>query len=482
MAQIKNYLTDPTLPFLSSALDGEIVRHFCRALIGDDIETSIVSCRVTRVRFRRAQRCIIQYELTLRRADGAEQVHWLVGYQYADCRKYRARANQLQRLTADRHPVDGLRPGIVIEEIRLLLQRFPFENRLPALVGFYFGIDRTVNLHLSQILHSDDWILASLDTHPARWRVGLSAVLRLELVVKHRDTGERRQHRLFARLDATETDTGLRSMLERSQDAGKLPFDLAPTLLSIPQQSLSIQASANGRALDSLLLESKANIDDARCLARVLANWHSAGEPLQNRCAKAEFEAVLEHSVRALANAVPACSLRLERLAQRIGRQMNHGLYRPAHLDLKAEHIFLHGDRITLIDIESAADADPMLDVAILYARLHHAAPLYALPDSASSLFALQLMRAYHQRVPSNWWRNFSACYAWALLKLAVHLFVCQRPDWPDWIERFVTEAELAISQDVGNLPFLPGSKHHLKPAHPGGPGQSIRSNQGVTA
>lgn len=223
-------------------------------------------------------------------------------------------------------------------------------------------------------------------------------------------------------------------------------------------------------------------MEDARQLASVLASWHTAGEPLQNRYAKEEFDAVLERSVRVLANAVPDCSLRLERLVQRIGQRMKHGFNRPVHLDLKPEHIFFHGDRITLIDIESAADADPMLDIAILYARLRHARTLYGLPDSASLLFALQLMRAYHQRVPSNWWRNFSVCYAWALLKLAVHLFVCQRPDWPDWIGRFVTEAELTIGRGAGKLSFLPEGKHHAKPAHRSEPGQFIRSNQGVSA
>jgi len=476
----KNYLNDPQLPYLSLALDGNIVRHFCRALISDNVAASISRCRVARVRLRRAQRCIIQYELTLRLAGGSEQTHWLVGYQYASRKKFRARANQLKRLTAGRHPVDGLLPGIVIGEIRLLLQRFPFDRRLPALVSFHFNIERVISDHLADLLGSNDWQLECLDTRLSRWRVGLSAVLRLDLELKHRHSGESRRHRLFAKLDATATDTGLRSRLEQSRCDGKLPFELAPILLSVPQQGFSIQASADGLALETLLLDGEAKMEDARRVANVLAGWHTTGEPLQNRYSKGHFEAVLERSVRVLANATPSCSLRLERLAQRIGKRMNHGVYCPAHLDLKPEHIFFCADRITLIDIESAADADPMIDIAILYARMHHARALYDLPDTASRFFALQLMCTYYSLVPSIWWRNFSVCYAWALLKLAVHLFVCQRPDWSDWILRFVTEAELAISQEAGKLPFLPEGSHHVIPAYRVESGQRVLSNQEI--
>ena len=481
MAQLTNYLTDPELPFLSLALDGNMVRHFCQALISDNVNASISNCRVARLRYRRAQRCIIQYELTLRLADGSEQTHWLVGYQYASSKKFRARANQLKRLTDDRHPVDGLLPGIVVEEIRLLLHRFPFDHRLPSLVSLYFDIDRLVSYHLADMLGSKDWELECLDSRLVRWRVGLSAVLRLDLVVKHRCTGEPRHHKLFAKLDATDTESGIRSRLEQWQSSGQLPFDLAPTLLSLPQQGLTIQACAEGLSMETMLHKGEAKLDDARRFAGVLARWHSRSESFKNRYAKEDFEAVLERSVGVLGNAAPACSLRLERLAQRIGQRMKHGLYCPAHLDLKPEHIFFRAEGITLIDIETAADADPMIDIAVLYVRLRHARPLSGLPGTEAQFFGLQLLSAYHQQVPADWWRNFSVCYAWALLKLAVHLFACQRPDWSDWIERFITEAEMAMNRKAGGLPFLSEGKRRAQPAYHNESVQRIQYQQEVT-
>ena len=482
MTQAKTYPTDPMLPFLSLALDGNILRHFCQRLICPNFDASIGNCQVTRVRLRRAQRCIIQYQLTLHLADGSEQVHYLVGYQYANRKKFRARANRLRRLTADRQPDDGLLPGIVIDEISLLLQRFPFDYRLPSLSDFYFNVDQVIDRHLAQLLGSNDWQLENLATRVVRWRVGLSAVLRLELDLKRRNKSESRRLELFARLEGSAADSGNKSRLEQAQSSNRLPFDLAATLLSIPQQGCTIQAAASGLSLETLLVEGRATIDDAGRLAGVLAQWHGSGEPLQNRYTGEECELDLERSVRLLANAVPACNPRLERLAQSITRRMHHDLSCPVHLDLKPEHIFFEADRVTLIDIESVADADPMLDIAILYVRLRHARALYGLPGSAAQYFAWQLMSAYYDQVPVAWWRNFSACYAWALLKLAGHFFICQRPAWPDSIERFVAEAEWALSRGAGKLPFSPGARHPGRSVHRYSSGQRLWRNREILA
>lgn len=478
MLQSPGYLNDPVLPHLTLVLDEENMRHICHTLITDKVDATIIDCRVVRLRYRRAQRCIIQYKMTLQLVDETVQTHWLVGYQYANKEKFRARANRLEKMGATCNPADGLRPFVVIEEAGLLLQRFPFDRRLPTLAPFYFNIDQVITDRLAELLGSDDWKLECLDTRLARWRVGLSAVIRLTLGVRHRYTGESQRHTLFAKLDATGTDADTKSRLKRSESVGSLPFNLPHTLLSIPQQGFTIQRSADGLSLDTMLLGGTVNSADAGRLASMLARWHTTGDPLEKSYSKDVFEAALEQSVRVLSSAAPACSLRLERLADRIRNRMHHAIYRPAHLDLKPEHIFFCTNRITLIDIETAADADPMIDIAILYTRLLHARELYDLPDTVSLSFALQLMNTYHRLVPSSWWRNFSVCYAWALLKVTVHLFVCQRPDWLNWINRFVSEAELAMSLDEGELPFLflPEGKHSTNPANWNNPNQGTLS------
>ena len=209
-------------------------------------------------------------------------------------------------------------------------------------------------------------------------------------------------------------------------------------------------------SLEARLARGTVTSVDANRLANLLASWHTGGAKMQRPYSKEKFESVLERSVTALSAAVPENSNRLKRLAASIRLQMLHRLKCPAHLDLKPEHIFLDAQKITLIDMDSAADADPMLDIAILYARLRHGQELYGSPKAASRSFANQLIRAYASRVPPSWWYNFRVCYAWALLKVAMHLFACQRPAWPRLAGRFLREAELALEPSSELLSFLP--------------------------
>ena len=141
MLKSKSYLNDIHLPYLKYALDEDIVRHYCQALLADKTDISIIGCRVVKLRHRRAKRSTIQYEMTLRVANGSPQTHWLVGYQFADAGKFRSVSRRFKKLCAGPEPVDGLPPGFVIEAIGLLLQRFPFDRHLPELSSLYFNLD-----------------------------------------------------------------------------------------------------------------------------------------------------------------------------------------------------------------------------------------------------------------------------------------------------------------------------------------------------
>ena len=455
MLQSQTYLNNALLPHLKQALDEDLMRHHCRALLGADTGADILSCRVTRLRYRRAQRCIIQYEMTLKQPDDTVHTHWLAGYQYADKDRFRARARRQKRLNAICHPADGLLAGAVIDEIGLLLERFPFDRRIPALAPFYTCIEQVIGNNLAKILGSQNWLLKNLFAQPVRWRIGLSSVIQLTLLVQHKRKRKTQRCNLYLKIYAPGAQADPESGLQGLESVNRLPFKLPHRLMSDPQQKFSILKSVEGLALDTMLLDDSANPADARRLAGVLARWHSSGKSLGKQYSKIIFNTVLNHSVEVLCSAAPACASRLNQLAEKIRRQMVHAIYCPAHLDLKPEHIIFNASQITLIDIDSAADADPMIDIALLYARLRHADTLHGLPEAASRRFGLQFVTAYHKRVPSHWWNNFSTCYAWALLKMAVHLFESQHPDWAASIEQLLEEAELSTGRDRGRLPLL---------------------------
>ena len=456
MTRDSHYLRDASLPYLAQALDGKTILRYCRALLGNEKDVRISTCRVLKLRYRRRKRAIIQYEIGLQTGDGRERSVWLAGYQYASRERYRAGVRRLERLLANHGTEGGMLPGIAIEPLQLLLLRFPYDRRLPALMSVYFNIEQLLGDRLEPLLGSSNWKIESLDCRPVRWRVGLSAVAKISLVARHPVSGETTRRELYLKHDPSREEISAESRVAALHNDRGLPFSLCPTVLSLPRHGLSVQAAASGVSLEARLARGTASSADANRIATLLARWHSGGEPMQRPYSKEKFESVLERSVRVLSAATPENGDRLQRLAASIRLQMLHRLQCPAHLDLKPEHIFVDTEKITLIDMDSAADADPMLDIAILYARLRHGQELYDSPRAASRSFANQLIRAYASRVPPSWWYNFRVCYAWALLKVAVHLFACQRPAWPRLSARFLREAELALEPSSELLSFLP--------------------------
>ena len=456
MVRAKYYLQDASLPHLERALNGETIGRYCRGLAHPEKGIRISSCRVLRLRYRRGRRAIIQYEITLVHADGSKQSLWLAGYQYASRERFETGVRRLERLLAN-HGDDGdMLPGIAIESLQLLLLRFPYDRRLPALMSFYFNIEQLLKDRLALLFGSDNWKLESLDCRPVRWRVGLSAVAQISLVARHVASGETSERELYLKHDPSLAQNDAESRLAALEKDRGLPFALCPAVLSLPRQGLSVQVAAAGLSLETRLARGMTTSADANRLATLLARWHTSGELMHRPYPKEKFESVLERSVRVLSAATPENGDRLQKLAASIRLQMLHRLQCPTHLDLKPEHIFLDAEKITLIDMESAADADPMLDIAILFARLRHGQELYDSPKAACRSFANQLIRAYAPQVPPSWWYNFRVCYAWAVLKIAVHLFACQRPAWQRLAGRFLREAELALEPSSELLSFLP--------------------------
>jgi hypothetical protein len=467
MKQSTHYLQDTSLPHLARALDCVTIRDVCRDLLRPGSGFRVAACRVLKLRYRRWQRAIIQYEITLVNDVGKERSVWLAGYLYASRERFETGKRRLERLLANPDTREDMLPGVAIESLELLLLRFPYDRRLPALTSFYFNIEQLVGERLPLLFGDDDWRLDSLDTRPVRWRVGLSAVACISVVARHAASGATRKRELYLKHDPGRPESAAESRLAALERDRGLPFALCPTVLSLPRQGLSIQAAAEGVSLETRLARGMATSVDANRLAALLARWHTSGEPLQRPYAREKFEAVVERSVRALSAATPENSGRLQALAAGIRLQMLHRLQCPVHLDLKPEHIYIDSGKITLIDLDSAADADPILDIAILYARLRHGQELYGSPKTASRAFANQLIRAYAPLVPPSWWYNFRVCYAWALLKVAMHLFACQRPGWTPLTGRFLREAELALESSSELLSFLPHREASLGDAVP---------------
>jgi len=122
---------------------------------------------------------------------------------------------------------------------------------------------------------------------------------------------------------------------------------------------------------------------------------------------------------------------------------------RPTHRHLSPDHIFLDGERTTFIDLDSFAEADPVLDPAHLLARLAAMPALSPIPRRRARKAAREFAEEYFSHVPGAWQDRLPFHYAGTLLKAANGFFRRQAPDWPDKIATLLEEAKASLAGGV---------------------------------
>jgi len=131
----------------------------------------------------------------------------------------------------------------------------------------------------------------------------------------------------------------------------------------------------------------------------------------------------------------------VEALTAAVGDGLPDAAPGPMHRDLKADHVFLDGDRVVFIDLDSVALGDPVRDAAHLYAYLVGGVGLAACPEERVRAAAAAFVDEYFAHVPAAWRVHFPLHCAGALIEVASGMFRRQEPAWRD---RVITAVELA--------------------------------------
>ena len=122
---------------------------------------------------------------------------------------------------------------------------------------------------------------------------------------------------------------------------------------------------------------------------------------------------------------------------------------RPTHRDLKPDHILLDGDRLALCDLDSFAEADPVVDPATILARLAGLAFAFPVRRDRLRTAARAFAEEYFAQVPKAWRRRLPLLYAGAALKVAVGFFRHQEPRWAEKVAGLVQEARESVAGRV---------------------------------
>jgi hypothetical protein len=143
--------------------------------------------------------------------------------------------------------------------------------------------------------------------------------------------------------------------------------------------------------------------------------------------------------------ACPDVRTEVEEIAAAVIRGLTDVSPAPIHLDLKPDHIFLAGDGVTFIDLDSVVLADPVRDPAHLCAHIVSRVGLDPMPGDQARAAAAAFVEEYFRQVPGSWREQFPLHCAGALIEVAGGVFRRQEPQWPAKVRAAIEEAHRAL-------------------------------------
>lgn len=438
---------DPTFPRLAQLLEPGLMSARLEPFLAGPGER-LQSLEVERLRYRPGRRCIVQYGARVVGADGSVRRELAAGTLYPNADELTARhRRQLRQLGAE--AAAGPPAAGVVPELDLLVERFPFDRKLPGLRALDGALEEMVDAGWLLGLGAGDWLLEERSLEPVRWRSGLSAVLRYRLQARERRQGQLCQRTFYVKTRHQAARNGgleLGSLETVHGRPGPWPFAFPRVRAWLPEHGLVVQDEAPGDPLARVLADPARSAPAARQVGLAVAALHRARLSGQ---VPHDAEPADTHRVVAarLAELCPGLGPRLADVVEAVAPMLAGAARVPVHGDLKPEHIHCADAQVVLLDLDCAAVGDPMGDVARLLVQMELAAGEGAGPGlTPGRRFAAAFLDAYADAVPADWFASLPARLAVEHLRLALHHFTVQTPGWRQRIPELVT-ASLTVAR-----------------------------------
>lgn len=364
-------ISDPKLPGLADLSE----ERLCSM-------TSATSVALMRLRYRAGKRAILH----LATGEGAEKREGVLWFFGGDKARRLARRNK----SAHYDP-----------ETQALYERFPNDHRMPQIRNF---LDTYADI-------APNLMEAEPEGEPVllRYRPGLSCTFRC--AVKGGSA-------IYVKLINDDSPARVAAVNNRMCELLKDSLvSIAPVMSTHPAHTAVVYAAASGLALDQTLRDTDnldalhQAIDALRCF------WTMPLVPERQMTPQVLRHRAME-SAAFVAVTAPSCVALVNRFVERLQAHDPQLNFSPIHGDMKLEHVFLNGDKTTLIDTESVSYGPPDYDLAQLYGRLWQAEMEGQLPHNLVASAAVDIRQMAGP--------GFNWCLDVVALRLAK--FYAQRP------------------------------------------------------
>ncbi len=465
---------DPDFPQLKIASDPALMLEMFRAhlkpLPGKVYQ--IQNCVPFRFRCRQStSRCVLQYTLRLvEPSTGGELNQWVTGVVYAE-------EGEAQRLWQEMGAADpgqeipegwrSFEPICFIPSLQMLVQVFPYDRKLPNLCRVMSVASRFLDPLMLARLGQGQWRVEQRDIQPTRYRTELGAALRYTMRAHDGLTAKGQTLRCYLKVYRSQRGEGmlefLQSLSARAGNGHGLYSVVSPIAYLRELRTLVLEEAA-GTSLQQLLLGCGDWAAKVRVVARAVAAFNQ-GSPLPSdgRGGRGEGDGRgvrgegalginrhhsladqfddLKQASSLVQWACPEIRAETKAITAAVVAGLEEVPAAPIHRDLKPDHIFLDGDRVIFIDLDSVALGDPVRDPAHLFAYLAAGVGLDSMPREQARAAAVALVEEYFAHVPKPWRKSFPVHCAGALIEVAGGIFRRQEPQWREKLTECVEEA-----------------------------------------
>jgi len=212
----------------------------------------------------------------------------------------------------------------------------------------------------------------------------------------------------------------------------------------VPGQPLDVILATRGEDIKPVIAR----------IARALFELHSS--PLQMSDARLadELSNRAERSIELISSARPEFANVLTSIRTALSETQPVHEPCPSHCDLKAEHLLVDDRRVTFIDLDSAAMADPVYDLAVLLVRLQVMSTLDGSARDVIENAADRLLEHYFRLAPADWRERLPHQLGNAGLKVALFFVQHLIPDWPRRTQFLLHQIDAVLK---GKSVLIPG-------------------------
>src|SRR5437762_4059681 len=355
---------DPDFPQLAIASDPqrmlELFRRHLEPAAGKGYH--IETCVPLRFRCRQSTaRCVLQYALRLLEpSTGRRWDQGVTGLLYAQ----KGTAERLWREMQATDPSQGIpdewltfRPVGFIPDLEMVVQVFPYDRKLRNLGLVLGGALHDLDPQLLARLAPGEWRVTERTMMPTRYRTELGAALKYTLQARDATTGRAETLRCFVKVYRNDHGEHTFELLQSLGQRGETRYAVVRPVAYRADLRTLVLEEAPGTALQRLLRAGQDAAEALRRTARAVAAFNQ--DDLGNATVAESPLAVQLEELRRGATIVEWARPELGASVRAITAAVAAGLEDvppgPIHGDLKPDHVFLAGDRVIFIDLDSVA-------------------------------------------------------------------------------------------------------------------------------